>query len=77
MRNAWNWHNGEVAPPRIGDWDNNVPRLDRMFPHEANQTSRLIGLLNSFDVIKVTTMKIVPMREKQDATRSVISSDLD
>lgn len=36
----------------------------------------MMGLRKFGDETKVTKMKIVPMREKQDATRSVVSSAL-
>ncbi len=36
-----------------------------------------MGLRKLGEEIKVTKMKIVPMSEKQDATRSVVSSALD
>lgn len=50
-----------------------VATLHRAFPHEAKKIRRLIGFLKADEKVKVNMMKIVPVTEKQDATRSVVS----
>ncbi len=49
--------------------------LPRVFPHDAANISRLMGLRNFEDDTKVTKMIIVPTSEKQEATRSTVSRE--
>ena len=50
-----------------------VATLHRAFPHEAKKIRRLMGFLKAGEKVKVNMIKIVPVTEKQDATRSVVS----
>ena len=50
--------------------------LHTVFPHEAANINRLMGLRKVEDETKVKKIKTVPTREKQEATRSTVSSDL-
>jgi len=46
--------------------------LQSVFPQEAKKMRRLMGFRKFGDDAKVTKMRVVPIREKQDATRSVV-----
>ena len=49
-----------------------MPILHSVFPQEAKKMRRLMGFRKFGEDAKVTNIRVVPISDKQDATRSVV-----